>query len=68
MIESIEISGCASYGDTLEEMKGLEAINFVYGSNGAGKTTISRLIADGQPTARVRYSLGARDATRYSGL
>ncbi len=49
MIESMEISGCASYGDTLEEMKVLKAINFIYGSNGAGKTTISRLIADDKP-------------------
>ncbi|MDR3712859.1 MAG: AAA family ATPase [Puia sp.] len=49
MIESIEISRCASYGDTVEEMRGLKAVNFMYGSNGAGKTTISRLIADTNP-------------------
>ncbi|MGA2807096.1 MAG: AAA family ATPase [Terracidiphilus sp.] len=49
MIECIEIAGCASYGDTIEEMKELKAVNFVYGSNGAGKTTISRLIADTNP-------------------
>ncbi|MGB7983932.1 MAG: AAA family ATPase [Terracidiphilus sp.] len=49
MIESIEISGCASFSSTVEKMTGLKTVNFVYGSNGAGKTTISRLIADANP-------------------
>jgi wobble nucleotide-excising tRNase len=49
MIERIEIAGCASYGEKVEEMSGLKSVNFVYGPNGAGKTTISRLIADASP-------------------
>lgn len=46
MIESITLSDIASYTGPAEEMRGLSQINFVYGSNGSGKTTISRVIAD----------------------
>lgn len=52
MIDKLEISGCASYGDTVEVMDGLREINFVYGPNGAGKTTVSRLIADSSPFSK----------------
>lgn len=52
MIDRLEISGCASYGDAVEVMDGLREINFVYGPNGAGKTTISRLIADCSPFSK----------------
>ncbi len=52
MIDRLEISGCASYGDTVELMDGLCEINFVYGPNGAGKTTVSRLIADSSPFSK----------------
>ncbi len=46
MIEKIEIRDIATYSPTdAEKMVGLEKINFVYGSNGTGKTTISRVIA-----------------------
>lgn len=46
MIERIEISNVATYGPTPEVLNCLKEINFVYGSNGTGKTTISRVIAD----------------------
>lgn len=46
MIERIEISNVATYGPTPEALNDLKEINFVYGSNGTGKTTISRVIAD----------------------
>jgi wobble nucleotide-excising tRNase len=46
MIERIEIAREASYGNTAEVMDGLAPINFLYGPNGSGKTTISRVIAD----------------------
>lgn len=52
MIDRLEISGCASYGDIVEVMDGLREINFVYGPNGAGKTTVSRLIADCSPFSK----------------
>ena len=46
MIESISISNVASYdaaGVTLDDLK---KINFIYGANGCGKTTISRYLYD----------------------
>ena len=46
MIESIHIKNEASYGSTPESMTDLSKFNFAYGSNGTGKTTISRIIAD----------------------
>ena len=46
MIEKIQISNVATYGSASEELSELKEINFIYGSNGTGKTTISRVIAD----------------------
>lgn len=46
MIESIQIKDVATYGDTSEHLTGLSKFNFLYGSNGSGKTTITRVIAD----------------------
>jgi wobble nucleotide-excising tRNase len=46
MIEGISISNVATYGTTAETLSDLKAINFAFGSNGTGKTTISRVIAD----------------------
>lgn len=46
MIESISLSGIATYSDTSETILGLKAVNYFYGANGAGKTTISRLISN----------------------
>ena len=44
MIEKIRIRDVASYGDPGSELHDLARINFVFGSNGTGKTTISRII------------------------
>ncbi|WP_313134031.1 AAA family ATPase [Stutzerimonas nitrititolerans] len=45
MIESITLSGIATYSPiTPETIQNLKAVNYFYGANGAGKTTISRLI------------------------
>jgi len=46
MIESIQIQNEASYGSHGETLSGLSKHNFIYGSNGTGKTTISRVIAN----------------------
>ncbi len=45
MIESLHVSDAATYGATPEIMDGLSQLNFIYGANGAGKTTVSRVIA-----------------------
>lgn len=45
MIESISLSSIATYSPAKpEHIVNLKSINFFYGANGAGKTTISRLI------------------------
>jgi wobble nucleotide-excising tRNase len=44
MIETIKIDQVATYSNR-QTMAGLKDINFVFGTNGAGKTTIGRVIA-----------------------
>ncbi len=46
MIESIQIQKTASFGDAPENFVQLSKFNFIYGANGTGKTTVSRVIAD----------------------
>ncbi|HRO56440.1 MAG TPA: AAA family ATPase [Nitrosomonas europaea] len=46
MIESITIQGAPSFGQEAQAIDGLSQFNFLFGSNGAGKTTVSRIIAD----------------------
>lgn len=46
MIVDIELKNEATFDQTGQRMEGLKKINFVFGSNGVGKTTISRVIAD----------------------
>ena len=62
MIESINISKIATYGETPEELNGLSRFNFLFGSNGTGKTTISRVIADENnfPTCKVTWKGGTK--------
>lgn len=44
MIESISLSNIATYSSVKPEVINLKQVNFIYGANGAGKTTISRFI------------------------
>ena len=46
MIESIILSNTATYTGDPQVLESLSKFNYFYGSNGTGKTTISRLIAD----------------------
>lgn len=46
MIETISLSKTATYGDQPEVLGPLRRVNFIFGTNGTGKTTISRVIAD----------------------
>ncbi|AMQ26602.1 TPA: AAA family ATPase [Legionella pneumophila] len=46
MIESLSISKVATYDEQAQSLSGLSKFNFIFGSNGTGKTTISRVIAD----------------------
>ena len=62
MIESIQIADIATYTGTPEVLSGLSTFNFLYGSNGSGKTTITRVIADegSFPTCSVTWKGGTR--------
>ncbi|MDO8737216.1 MAG: AAA family ATPase [Thermoleophilia bacterium] len=62
MIESITIANVATYDSTPEELNGLSKFNFLFGSNGTGKTTISRVIADesGFPDCKVTWKAGTK--------
>ena len=44
MLKSISISNVATYPAATQVLGDLKKVNFVYGSNGSGKTTISRII------------------------
>jgi wobble nucleotide-excising tRNase len=62
MIESITIASIATYASTPETLTGLSQINYLFGSNGTGKTTISRVIADESsfPTCSVTWKAGTK--------
>ena len=62
MIESIQIAGIATYTGTPEVLSDLATFNFLYGSNGSGKTTITRVIADegSFPTCSVVWKGGTK--------
>lgn len=57
MIEGLTIAGCASYSAEGQNLAELRKINFFYGSNGSGKTSISRVIAApaDHPACAVRW-------------
>ena len=44
MIESISIKKVATYDDTGVQINDLKKVNFIYGANASGKTTISNYL------------------------
>lgn len=63
MIESIHVAKTATYGDALQSLTGLKTFNYIYGSNGSGKTTISRVVANpadpGHASCKIAWKAGA---------
>ena len=62
MIQSIHIAETASFAGAPEVLRDLSTFNFIFGSNGTGKTTVSRIIADegAFPTCRVTWTGGTK--------
>lgn len=62
MIESITISSTASFDLIPEKLNDLSKFNFLFGSNGTGKTTVSRVIADESnfPACTVTWKSGTK--------
>ena len=48
MIESIVIKNVATYDANGIQIEDLKKVNFIYGANGSGKTTISNFLHNGQ--------------------
>lgn len=44
MINCIKLNNCASYGNNEQSLKNLNLVNFFYGDNGSGKSTVAKLI------------------------
>jgi len=59
VLTSIGIAGEATYPAASEKLTDLKKINYLFGHNGCGKTTVSRAIHD--PAARSGYSVSWKD-------
>ena len=60
MLNGMVVAGTATYSSEGERFDGLKQVNFVYGSNGSGKTTISRALASppAHPSCRFEWRGG----------
>lgn len=62
MISDIAISRVATYGEDAQSLNDLSTFNYVFGPNGSGKTTISRIIANEKayPHCTVSWRAGTK--------
>ena len=62
MIKSISITNVPPFGAAAEALDELSQFNFLFGSNGTGKTVISRVLADEAsfPSCKVTWAGGTR--------
>lgn len=62
MISDVAISRVATYGDNAQSLNDLSTFNYVFGPNGSGKTTISRIIANeaAYPHCTVSWNAGTK--------
>lgn len=66
MISTIEIADVATYPTAGERLTDLKKVNYLFGHNGCGKTTISRAIHD--PSSRTGYTVTWRDGRELATL
>jgi wobble nucleotide-excising tRNase len=66
MIESIHLANEGAYDAAGTQLHGLRKLNFIFGSNGSGKTTISRVIEGSGtfPACAITWAGGAKLETR----
>jgi wobble nucleotide-excising tRNase len=67
MIETLEIDQVATYA-TRATMAGLKDLNFVFGTNGAGKTTIGRVVANKSNPEHANCSIAWKDGNEMQPL
>lgn len=58
MLDSITIKNIATYDSTGIKIENLKKINFIYGANGCGKTTLSKFIHDSSNPIYATCNLG----------
>ncbi|MBK8631792.1 MAG: AAA family ATPase [Sphingomonadales bacterium] len=66
MISKIEIADVATYPAAGERLTDLKKVNYLFGHNGCGKTTISRAIHD--PSICTGYTVNWRDGRELATL
>jgi wobble nucleotide-excising tRNase len=66
MLKEISIARVATYGEDSQRLDDLREINFLFGTNGSGKTTISRVIAN--PSSYADCAVNWRDARALEPL
>lgn len=66
MIESIHLANEGAYDTAGTKLEGLKELNFIFGSNGSGKTTISRVIEGSGtfPDCEITWAGGSTLETR----
>jgi hypothetical protein len=57
MIDTIHLAGVGTYGPEAQLLYDLKQVNYVYGANGSGKATISRVVADPSHADHARCDL-----------
>ncbi|WP_181149630.1 AAA family ATPase [Ensifer aridi] len=66
MITEIEIAGVATYPAGGKRLTDLKKVNYLFGHNGCGKTTISRAIRN--PSINAGYNVSWRDGRQLEAL
>ncbi|WP_414898537.1 AAA family ATPase [Rhodovulum sp. YEN HP10] len=66
MIESLHLANVGAYDTAGTKLEGLKKLNFIFGSNGSGKTTISRVVEStvAFPNCQVAWAGGSPLETR----